>query len=124
LDIISSLRNLQPLLTKILNDMPIIIDMSKDLRFKQGRKEGRQEAREETFLFKDQNFVINMLQRGIESLETIAEFADVELSFVKKTKAAYSSALSLLEKGVKTTKMIAEETGLVLEVVEKIKKKM
>ena len=99
--------------------MPIIIDMSKDLRFKQGRKEGRQE---EALVIK-QNFVINMLQRGIESLETIAEFADVELSFVKKTKAAYLSALALLEKEKKTSEAIAEQTGLMLEVVEKLKRK-
>ncbi len=132
LDIIASLRNLQPLLTKIINDMPIIIDMSKDLRFKQGRKEGRQEGRkegrqegrQETFFLKDQTFVVNMLQRGIESLETIAEFADVELAFVEKTKVAYLSALALIKKGKKTLEAIAEQTGLRIEVVEKIKKKM
>ena len=104
--------------------MPIIIDMSKDLRFKQGRKEGRQEGRQEEALVIKQNFVINMLQRGIESLETIAEFADVELAFVKKTKAAYLSALTLLEKGKKKPEVIAEQTGLVLEVVEKIRKNL
>ena len=65
-----------------------------------------------------------MLERGIESLETIAEFADAELAFVQKTKAAYLSALALLKKGKKTPEAIADQTGLMLEVVEKIKKKM
>jgi hypothetical protein len=120
LDIISSLRNLQPLVTKILNDMPIIIDIRKDLRFKEGRQEGRQEES----LIKDQNFVINMLQKGIEPIEAIAEFADVELAFVAKTKAAYLEAVILLKKGKVTTATIAEKTGLMLEVVEKLKKNM
>jgi hypothetical protein len=124
LDIISSLRNLQPLLTKILTDMPIIIDISKDMRFKQGRKEGRQEGRQEEALVKDQNFVINMLQKSIEPMEAIAEFADVELAFVVKTKAAYLDAVILLKKGNITTATIAKETGLMLEVVEKLKKNM
>ncbi len=128
LDIISSLRNLQPLLTKILTDMPIIIDISKDMRFKQGRQEGkvegRQEGRQEGALIKDQNVVINMLQKGIEPLEAVAEFADVELAFAIKTKAAYLQAVSLLEKGKITTTHIAEKTGLMLEVVEKLKKNM
>ncbi len=98
--------------------MPIIIDISKDMRFKQGRKEGRQE---ESVIIK-QNFVINMLQRGIESLETIAEFADVELAFVVKTKAAYLEAVVLLKKGKTTTTTVAEKTGLMPEAVEKLKK--
>ena len=126
LEIISSLRNLQPLLTKILTKMPITYDLSKDVRFKQGKKEGKQEGRQEgkqeALLFKDQSFVINLLQKGIESLETIAEFAEVELAFVVKTKAAYLMALPLLTKKNTTTQTIAEQTGLMLEVVEKLKK--
>jgi hypothetical protein len=114
LEIISSLRNLQPLLTKILATMPITYDIRKDLRFKEGRQEES--------LIKDQNFVINMLQRGIESLETIAEFADVELAFVAKTKTAYLEAVILLKKGKITTTTVAEKTGLMPEVVEKLKK--
>jgi hypothetical protein len=124
LEIISSLRKLQPLLTKILTTMPITYDLSKDVRFKQGRKEGRQEGRQEQALIIKQNFVINMLQRGIESLETIAEFADVELSFVVKTKAAYLQALPMLEIIKKTPQDIANDTGLMLEVVEKLSKKI
>jgi hypothetical protein len=120
LEIISGLRNLQPLLTKILATMPITFDIRKDLRFKEGRQEGRQEEA----LIKDQSFVINLLQKGIESLETIAEFATVELAFVVKTKAAYLMALPLLTKKNKSPQFIAEQTGLMLEVVEKLKKNM
>jgi hypothetical protein len=116
LEIISSLRNLQPLLTKILATMPITYDIRKDLRFKEGRQEG--------VLFKDQSFVINLLQKGIESLETIAEFASVDLAFVVKTKAAYLTALTLLTNKNKTTQAITEQTGLTLEVVEKLKENM
>lgn len=116
LEIISKLRKLQPLLTKILNDMPFVFDIRKDLRFKEGKQDER--------LAKDQFFVINLFQKGIQSLETIAEFADVELSFVLKTKTAYLAALPLLKNGKKTLQDIADITGLKLEVVEKIKKKM
>lgn len=116
LEIISKLRKLQPLLTKILDDMPFVFDIRKDLRFKEGKQDER--------LAKDQFFVINLFQKGIQSLETIAEFADVELSFVLKTKTAYLAALPLLKNGKKTLQDIADITGLKLEVVEKIKKKM
>lgn len=75
-------------------------------------------------LFKDQNFVVNILQNGIVSLETVAVFADVKLAFVEKTNAAYMSALALLKKGKKTPEAIAKQTGLMLEVVEKIKKNL
>jgi predicted transposase YdaD len=132
LEIISSLRNLQPLLTKILATMPITFDIRKDLRFKQGRQEGKQEGRQEgkqegrqeEALIKDQTFVINLLQKGIESLETIAEFATVEMAFVVKTKAAYLMALPLLSKKNKSAQSVADQTGLMLEVVEKLKKNM
>ncbi len=96
--------------------MPITFDIRKDLRFKEGKQEG--------FLLKDQLFVINLLQKGIESLETVAEFANVELAFVVKTKASYLMALALLTKKNKMTQAIAEQTGLMLEVVEKLKKNM
>jgi predicted transposase YdaD len=126
LEIISSLRNLQPLLNKILTTMPITYDIRKDLRFKEGKQEGIQEGiqegRQKEALIKDQSFVINLLQKGIESLETIAEFAIVELAFVVKTKAAYLTALTLLPNKHKTAQSIADETGLMLEVVEKLKK--
>jgi hypothetical protein len=118
LEIISNLRNLQPLLTKILATMPITFDIRKDLRFKEGRQEGRQEG----VLLKNQIFVINLLQKGIESLDTIAEFAVVELAFVVKTKAAYLKALSLLTKKNMTAQTIAEQTGLMLEAVEQLMK--
>jgi hypothetical protein len=104
--------------------MPITYDIRKDLRFKEGKQEGRQEGRQEEALIKDQSFVINLLQKGIESLETIAEFAIVELAFVIRTKSAYLTALTLLSKKHKTAQSIADETGLMLEVVENLKKNM
>lgn len=120
LEIIAKLRKLHPLLIKIIDTMPIIFNLRKDPRFKEGRQEGRQEIA----LIKDQNFVINLLQKGIESIETIAEFADVDLSFVEKTKAAYLAAIPLIKKGNATLQVVADKTGLKLEVVEKLKNKM
>lgn len=120
MEIIAKLRKLHPLLIKIIDTMPIIFNLRKDPRFKEGRQEGRQEIA----LIKDQNFVINLLQKGIESIETIAEFADVDLSFVEKTKAAYLAAIPLIKKGNATLQVVADKTGLKLEVVEKLKNKM
>ena len=106
--------------------MPIIIDIRKDMRFKEGRKlgkkEGRKKGRKEMSLLKDQNIVIHMLQKGIIPIETIAEFADVTLDFVAKTKAGYLKTLYLLEKDKKTMTEISEKTGLMLDLVEKLKK--
>ena len=39
-EILSDLRNLQPLLTKTIDTMPLVYDLNKDVRFNQGIKKG------------------------------------------------------------------------------------
>lgn len=132
LEIISDLRNLQPLLTKIMNTMPITYDIRRDMRYKQGKAEGealgkalgkaegKAEGVAEQALIKDQSIVIRLLKKDVYSLETIAEIADVSLDFVEKIKIGYENAITLLRIKKKTLKEIAAETGLMLAVVEKI----
>ncbi|MBL7818795.1 MAG: hypothetical protein JNL70_27600 [Saprospiraceae bacterium] len=121
LEIISSLRNLQPLLTKIMNAMPIIYDIRKDVRFKQGSEEGKFEGKIEGATIKTQEFIINLLENNITSTDTIANLVRVTPEMVEKTKQAYAKALTLLQNKNNSNQKIADETGLMLEVVQNIK---
>jgi hypothetical protein len=103
--------------------MPIIIDIRKDLRFKQGFQVGMEEGRAINRLIIEQNCIVNMLKKNFGPLELIAECVEVKLAFVVKTKVAYLKAISLLENEEKTT-VIAKKTGLMPEVVEKLKTNM
>ena len=76
LEILSSLRNLQAETKIQLEKMPVIYDLRKDIRFKEGKEEGKEEqARLAT---------IRLLKKGLLSAVTIAEVQDVPLSFVLK----------------------------------------
>ena len=72
LEILSNLRNLQRQTKKELEKMPIIYDLTKDIRFKEGAEA---KARLST---------IRALKKGSWSVTTIAEILDVPLSFVLK----------------------------------------
>ena len=60
--------------------MPIIYDLRKDIRFKEGVEEGREEGRAEHARLA----TIRLLKKGLLSAVTIAEVHDVPLSFVLK----------------------------------------
>ncbi len=115
LEIIANLRNLQPLLTKIMETMPITYDLRKDIRYKQGKLEGKLEAA----LAKDQTFVISLLINGISPLENIADLTLLDLDFVKMTKSSYERALNMILSKKYSVEDIEKTTGLVREVVEK-----
>lgn len=127
LEIIANLRNLQPLLTKIMETMPITYDLRKDIRYKQGKLEGKIEGKLEgkiegkieAALAKDQTFVISLLSNGISPLEKIADLTLLDLDFVKMTKARFERALKMATSKKYTGEDITKATGLVSEVVEK-----
>jgi predicted transposase YdaD len=139
LEIIADLRNLQPLLTKIMDAMPITYNIKRDVRYKQGKLEGKLEGiiegeikgklegiiegERKAALIKDQKFVINLLLKGIIEVETIAEFADVDVAFAEKTIKSYEKASEMAKSNAFTHEQIAEQAGLMLEVVEKYLKK-
>jgi predicted transposase YdaD len=128
LEIISDLRNLQSLLTKIMDTMPITYDIRRDLRFKQGKLEGKLEGeaegiakgKAEQALLKDQSIVIRLLKKEIYALVTIAEIADVSLDFVEKTKTSYENAVILLKNKDKSLADIAKQTGIMIDLIGKI----
>ena len=120
LEVLSDLRNLQPLLTKTIDAMPLVYDMKKDVRFNQGIKEGIEKGIEKGVLLKDQRLVIHLLKKGTFSLETIADLADVDMDFVKNIQKAHILATDMLQKGNVNTEIV-EKTGLFLEVVESLR---
>ena len=61
---------------KQIDKMPIIYDITKDLRFKEGKREGE--------LAKARITVIRMLADKSLTVEKIASFAAVSIDFVKK----------------------------------------
>lgn len=122
LEIISSLRNLQPLLTKIMETMPITYDIRKDTRFKQGNQEGKLEGKLEEATIKSQEFIISLLENGITSIDSIANLVKVPVEFVKKTQIGYEKALMMLQNKNNSAQKIADETGLMLEVVQDLRR--
>ena len=78
LEILSNLRNLQRQTKKELTKMPIIYDLRKDIRFKEGFEEGEEKGE----LKKARVAAIRFLKKGMLSPVAIAEGLDVPLSFV------------------------------------------
>ena len=120
LEVLSDLRNLQPLLTKTIDAMPLVYDMKKDVRFNQGIKEGIEKGVEKGVLLKDQRLVIHLLKKGTFSLETIADLACVDIDFAKNTKKGYVLTTKMIQKG-KLDDDIVNKTGLFVEVVRSIR---
>jgi predicted transposase/invertase (TIGR01784 family) len=81
LEILSGLRNLQPQTKKEVDKMPIIYDLRKDIRFKEGLAEGLEKGLEKVNLEK-RTSAIRLLKQGILSTTMIAEGLDVPLTFV------------------------------------------
>jgi hypothetical protein len=74
LEILSGLRNLQSETKKQVAKMPVIYDLTKDIRFKEGLEVGEEKkARAST---------IQLLKNGILPVVTIAEVVGMPLSFV------------------------------------------
>ena len=119
LEILSSLRNLQPLLTKTIDAMPLVYDLNKDIRFNQGIEKGIEKGVEKGELIKSQKSVIHLLKKEKFSFETIADFAEVDLEFVRETHKSYLLTLSMLKNNCSLDEIVAK-TGLFIEVIQKI----
>ena len=94
LEIISNIHKLQDKIIKILNRMPIVIDIKTDLRYQQGAKEGLEQGLEQGLdigrIEQATITVINMLLETDFSIKRIAEIAAVKFSFVAKWKKELS----------------------------------
>ena len=82
LEMLSKLRNLQPLTTKITEAMPIVYDIETDIRFLQGKEKGETSGKEIV--------VLNMLKNGL-SVEQIIEIASLNRDFVLKIKKKWDA---------------------------------
>ena len=67
-----------------LDKMPIIYDLTKDIRFKEGKEIGEEKGIEKGILKQARSSTIRLLKRGILSPVEIAEIQDVPLAFVLK----------------------------------------
>lgn len=87
LEILSGLRNLQPQTKKEVDKMPIIYDLRKDIRFKEGLEEGLEKGLEKGLKkvnLEKRASAIRMLKQSTLPAITISEFLDMPLDFVLK----------------------------------------
>jgi hypothetical protein len=100
LEILSNLRNLQPVTIKILNTMPIYYDLTTDLRYQQGVAQGVAQGEVRNEAKKNKEFVTNLLTQGDFTDEQIANFANVSVSYVQEIRASSDSSKNSSEKSV------------------------
>lgn len=109
LEIISKLRNLQPLTTKTIDNMSISFDITTDVRFKQGLEIGLEQGA----ALKMTIAIINILkEKIIIDSEKIALIFDVSVQFVESTKKA-------LKKEVKINKALAVKGARINTIAKK-----
>ena len=80
LEILSGLRKLQSETKKQVQKMPIIYDLTKDIRFKEGVEVGMEKGEDK----KARIGTIQLLKNGLLSVVMIAEALEVPLDFVLK----------------------------------------
>lgn len=79
LEILSGLRKLQSETKKQIDKMPIVYDLEKDLRFKEGKRKGRLEGKLEG----KRESVVSLLKTKRFSTEEISQYLSVPISFVE-----------------------------------------
>ena len=88
--ILSQLRDLDSLTSKIIREMPVTIDLRQNILFKEGVQQGIEQGIELGATKKEQEdkylFVKNLLLKTKLDNFTIADLADVTLEFVEKMK--------------------------------------
>ncbi len=94
LEILSGLRNLQSQTKKQIDKMPIIYDLTKDLRYKEGELKGELKGKLEGErigeLKKARIAIINMLKMNVFTIHQIADVLEVSLDFVQKVQAEWT----------------------------------
>ncbi len=80
--ILSQLRNLDSLTSKIIREMPVTIDLRENILFKEGVQEGAIK-KEQEYKYR---FVKNLLLRTKHDNLTIAQLAEVNVEFVEKLR--------------------------------------
>ena len=126
LEIISKLRNLQPLTTKTVDNMNISFDITTDVRFKQGLEKGIEQGA----ALKMTIAIINILkEKIIIDSERIALVFDVSVQFVETTKKALkkevkiNKALAVKEARINTIAKKFEVSKIFVKALKKLQKK-
>jgi hypothetical protein len=79
LEVLSKLRNLQLLIIKYLETMPIVYDLQTDIRFLQGKEQGIDKG----MALQKRKSIKGMILSNLLTFEQIAAIEDVSLDFVK-----------------------------------------
>ena len=82
LEILSNLRDLQPITIKYTEAMPITYNIEKDVRYQQGVEKGLEKGIEKGA----EKMIISLLQSGLLSDKQIAEVADTSLKSIQRIK--------------------------------------
>jgi predicted transposase/invertase (TIGR01784 family) len=98
LEIFAKLRNLQPIIIELLENMALYYDLETDIRFLQGKEkgkelgkeEGRQEGRQEGRAERDIEVALNGLAKGVDE-QTIADLTGLSLAQIRALKKAFSN---------------------------------
>lgn len=89
LRILSNLRNLEAQTTKILTNMPILIDITQDSLYKKGAEKGLEQGLEQGALDKAIIFIIKLFLDVDFSNEKIANLTNEKMDFIEKLRKEY-----------------------------------
>ncbi len=127
LRVISKLRNLQSVVSKIINRMPIVFDIREDILYMKGQQEGLEEGLEKGIekgqLIANYTFVINLIKEGGFSTAQMARISNTSDAFVKRVQQELkleNEAKAMLKSRSKN-ETIAEKLGVASEFVESIR---
>jgi predicted transposase YdaD len=84
------LRNLQEKIQEIMNSVSKYIDIKEDFLYKQGLEEGVEKGVEQGIEQGVEKVVVNFLMKSNLSIEQIADFAGVSLTYVIAIKQKHS----------------------------------
>lgn len=90
LEILSTLRDLQPQTVKQIEAMPLTYDITADIRYQQGLEQGIEQGLEQGLergvSDATRQMVERLLEKGVLSLKDIAEVASVSIDYVIKVQ--------------------------------------
>ena len=83
LEVLSNLRNLQPLIIKYLEAMPIVYNLETDLRYQQGKGKGIEEGIEKGEIIQKIKSIKGLIRSKLLTNQQIAAIEEVSVEFVE-----------------------------------------
>jgi predicted transposase/invertase (TIGR01784 family) len=94
LEMFAKLRNLQPIIIELLENMALYYDLETDIRFLQGKEKGKElgkeEGRQEGRAERDIEVALSGLAKGVDE-QTIADLTGLSLAQIRALKKAFSN---------------------------------